>query len=122
MKKEDLQAYHDHLLALRARLRGDVSNLADAALRQSGLGGADATSMPIHMAELGSENFEQELTLSVMETEEGMLAQIDMAIKRIEQGEYGICVQCGGKIPKRRLDAIPYTGVCVKCADQKQPT
>ena len=120
MKKEDFKVYQDHLQAIRARLRGDVSKLADAALRQSGLGGAAAASMPIHMAELGSENYEQELTLSVMETEESMLAQIDAALKRIEQGDYGKCIQCRGRIPKRRLDAIPYTSVCVKCAENKQ--
>jgi DnaK suppressor protein len=117
MKKTDMKVYKEQLLALRARLRGDVSAMADAALRKSGAEGAEATSMPIHMAELGSENFEQEFTLSLMEAEEGTLDLIEDAIERVERGTYGKCVECGGSIPKLRLNAIPYTPVCIKCAE-----
>lgn len=117
MKKSDMKVYKERLLAIRARLRGDVSAMADAALRKSGSEGAEATSMPIHMAELGSENFEQEFTLSLMEAEEDTLDLIEEAIERVEQGNYGKCVECGGNIPKLRLNAIPYTPVCIKCAE-----
>src|SRR5688572_27794240 len=117
MKKSDMKVYKGQLLALRARLRGDVSAMAEAALRKSGSEGAEATSMPIHMAELGSENFEQEFTLSLMEAEEGTLDLIEEAIERVERGSYGKCVECGGNIPKLRLNAIPYTPVCIKCAE-----
>ena len=117
MKKTDMKVYKEQLLALRARLRGDVSAMADAALRKSGSEGAEATSMPIHMAELGSENFEQEFTLSLMEAEEGTLDLIEDAIDRVERGTYGTCVECGGSITKLRLNAIPYTPVCIKCAE-----
>lgn len=117
MKKSDSQAYKNQLLLLRARLRGDVNAMADAALRNSGLEG-DSSSMPIHMAELGSENFEQEFTLSLVATEEDTLAQIDAALARVEEGTYGKCVECDGVIPKTRLNAIPYTPVCIKCAEK----
>jgi DnaK suppressor protein len=117
MKKADTNVYKERLLALRARLRGDVSNLADAALRKSGSEGADSTSMPIHMAELGSENFEQEFTLSLMQAEENTLELIEEAIERVEGGTFGKCVECGGVIPKLRLNAIPYTPVCIRCAE-----
>ena len=117
MKKADMQLYQDRLLALRARLRGDVSAMADAALRNSGMEG-DNSSMPIHMAELGSENFEQEFTLSLVATEEDTLQQIDAALERISAGTYGMCVECEGTIPKTRLNAIPFTPVCIKCAEK----
>lgn len=117
MKKADMQVYRDRLQILRARLRGDVTAMADAALRKSGMEGGDSSSMPIHMAELGSENFEQEFTLSLMETEEDTLAKIDEALERISNGTYGTCTECGGVIPKTRLNAIPYTPLCIKCAE-----
>ncbi len=120
MKKEDMQTYKERLLALRARLRGDVLNMTDVALRKSGMEGTDNPSMPIHMAELGSDNFEQEFTLSLLETEEGTLGSIDLAIDRVEKGLYGQCVQCEGVIPKTRLNAIPFTLVCIKCAEQQE--
>lgn len=116
MKKEDFGVYRQRLLDLRARLRGDVSAMADAALRKSGTEGSDVSSMPIHMAELGSENFEQEFTLSLMATEEDTLNMIREALGRIDDGSYGRCVDCEAVIPKTRLNAIPFTPYCIKCA------
>lgn len=117
MKKADMLAYRDKLHTIRARLRGDVSTMAEVALRKSGMEGSDAAGMPIHMAELGSDNFEQEFTISLLETEEDTLELIEAALARIGQGAYGRCVRCDGAIPKTRLNAIPYTPVCIKCAE-----
>jgi RNA polymerase-binding protein DksA len=119
MKKAEAKVYKERLIALRARLRGDVSQMADAALnkRRSDANG-DLSSMPIHMADMGTDNFEQEFTLSLMESEGATLEQIEAALERIEDGAYGECEECGGRIPKKRLDAIPYASMCVKCATQ----
>jgi RNA polymerase-binding transcription factor DksA len=116
MKKTEAKPYKTVLIALRARLRGDVSQLADAALKKGGDGSSDSSTMPIHMADLGSDNFEQEFTLSLMENEEATLGAVEMALERIDAGIYGDCEECGAKIPKMRLQAIPYTAMCVKCA------
>ena len=119
MKKRESRVYKERLLFLRARLRGDVTAMADAALnktRSEACG--DLSSMPIHMADVGSDNYEQEFTLSLMETEEGTLDQIEAALERIEDAAYGACVECAGRIPKTRLNAIPYTPHCVKCASE----
>ena len=117
MKKGEAKEYKAQLLALRARLRGDVSQLADAALKKNrGEANGDLSSMPIHMADLGSDNFEQEFSLSLMENDEVTLDAIEGALERIEDGVYGDCEECGAKIPKTRLQAIPYTPYCVKCA------
>lgn len=120
MKKADMEGYKQRLVDLRARLRGDVTAMANSALHGAGDENGGASSMPIHMAELGSENFEQEFTLSIMETEEDTLEAIDAAIERVNQGVYGKCVTCGGVIPKTRLNALPYTPMCVRCAEQEE--
>jgi DnaK suppressor protein len=118
MKKVEMKVYKEKLLIVRARLRGDVTQMADAALKKNRLdGGSDTTSMPIHMADLGSDNFEQEFTLSLMENEEGTLGAIELALERIEDGTYGECDECGVKIPKTRLNALPYAPTCVRCAE-----
>jgi DnaK suppressor protein len=119
MKKAEMKVYRDRLLDIRARLRGDVTSMASAALRKSGADGGDVSSMPIHMAELGSDNFEQEFTLSLLANEEDRLEMIETALQRIESGGYGQCEQCDGVIPKTRLNAIPYTPVCIKCAESR---
>lgn len=121
MKKADMKVYRERLLDLRARLRGDVSAMADAALRQTrSEANGDLSSMPIHMADLGSDNFDQEFTLSLMENDEETLAHIEGALERIESGVYGRCQECGGIVPKARLNAIPHTPFCVKCAAKIQ--
>ena len=113
MKKSETAAFKEKLHIIRARLRGDVTAMAEIALRKSGIEGSDSNAMPIHMAELGSDNFEQEFTLGLMEAEGGTLEMIDSALGRINDGSYGTCVQCDGVISKARLNAIPYTPVCI---------
>jgi len=76
------------------------------------------TSIPTDMEELGSDNADQELTASLLGSDKDTLDQIDAAIKRIEDGSYGLCETCGMKIPKSRLDAIPYAALCIHCASQ----
>lgn len=120
MKKTEMVSFRDKLHLLRARLRGDVTTMAEVALRKSGMEGSDSNAMPIHMAELGSDNFEQEFTLGLMEAEGDTLGLIESALERIHDGSYGRCVQCDGAIPKARLNAIPYTPVCIKCAEARE--
>ena len=121
MTKPELQVYKTQLLALRARLRGDVSQMADATLKKSrSEANGDLSSMPIHMADIGSDNFEQEFTLSLIENDGGTLSQIEASLERMEEGTYGQCEECGTKIPKTRLAAIPYAVLCVRCAEQQE--
>jgi DnaK suppressor protein len=121
MNRVELNGYRDRLLMLRARLQGDVSQLADAALRKSrSEANGDLSSMPIHMADIGSDNFEQEFTLSLMENEGAALEKIEASLERIDDGTYGTCEECGVKIPKSRLNAIPYATLCVKCASRRE--
>ena len=113
MTKTDFMLHRERLLALRARLRGDMTQMEDNALNKDH---NKTTSMPNDMAELGSGNFDQELTLSLLGSEKDALDQIEAAIERIEDGSYGQCEECGRKIPKSRLEAIPYAALCVRCA------
>ena len=118
MKKAEVKPFKEMLLALRARLRGDVSSLANSALAASASGGAGSSSVPSHMADMGSDTFEQDNTILLMNSEGETLAAVEGALERVEEGLYGSCQECSGKIPKTRLKAIPYTPHCVKCASE----
>ena len=121
MKKADAKVYKERLLNLRARLRGDVSAMAENALHKNrSEANGDLSSMPLHMADIGSDNFEQEFTLTLMQSEGDTLSMIESALERIEDGVYGACDECESLIPKTRLNAIPYTPFCVKCAEKLQ--
>ncbi|MGB6042728.1 MAG: TraR/DksA family transcriptional regulator, partial [Pirellulales bacterium] len=78
------------------------------------------SSMPIHMADIGSDNYEQEFTLSMMESEEATLEAIETALERIEDRTYGTCEDCSKAIKKTRLKAIPYTTLCISCASRRE--
>jgi DnaK suppressor protein len=117
MTKPDLILHRERLLALRARLQGDMTQMEDSALNKDH---SRTTSTPNDMAELGSGNFDQEFTLSLLGSEKDALDQIDWALKRIEDGSFGLCEECGAKIPKPRLEAIPYAALCVRCAVQRE--
>jgi RNA polymerase-binding transcription factor DksA len=119
LKKSEAREFKNMLLSLRSRLRGDVNALADAALRKTrSEASGDLSSMPIHMADMGTDAFEQEFTLSLMEHDGSALEQIEAALVRIEDGHYGVCTECEAKIPKARLQVLPHTPHCVKCAEK----
>jgi len=119
MKKAESKVYKERLVQMRARLRGDVNAMAQAALSKTRTeSSGDLSSMPIHMADVGTDNYEQEFTLSMMQNEEDTLEMIEGALERIEDGVYGSCVECDGRITKTRLKAIPYTPFCIKCASK----
>lgn len=121
MKKAEMKVYKQALLLLRARLRGDVSAMQDAALRKTRTeSSGDLSSMPIHMADLGSDNFEQEFTLTLMENEEDTLNAIESALEKIEDSVFGLCDECEGPISKARLQAIPYAKLCIRCAQKSE--
>jgi DnaK suppressor protein len=74
--------------------------------------------MPIHMADIGSDAFEQEFTLSLMATEEETLDLVEQALGRIRDRTYGVCEECSGVITKKRLEAIPFAPLCIRCAEK----
>ena len=118
MKKQESKVYKERLLAMRARLRGDVNAMTDAALKKTRAeASGDLSTMPIHMADIGSDNFEQEFTLSLMQSEGVTLEAIERALERIEDKQFSVCIECDGPIKKSRLNAIPYTPYCIQCAE-----
>lgn len=121
MTKAELKQYRQQLLDLGQGLKGQVSDLQQEAFRRAG--GEDRgnlSNMPLHMADLASDNFEQEVALSLLETEEQRLEEIAAALQRIDNRTFGHCEECQKEISKDRLHAIPYTRLCIDCANKAQ--
>ena len=116
MTNSDLKRNLNKLLALRAELLGDMTKMENDSLKDH----AKTISIPTDKEELGSDNADQELTLTLLESGEDILDQVEAAIHRIEDGGYGRCEECGMDIPKSRLDAIPYAVECVQCASEQE--
>jgi DnaK suppressor protein len=126
LKKTELAEFRSALLLLQARIRGDVQQLTREALDRNESGGESKS--PTHIAELGTQTFEQDFSLRVAESDQDVLAEIDAALKRIDAGTFGACLSCleEGKtptkalIPKARLKAIPYAKNCVECERKRE--
>jgi DnaK suppressor protein len=117
LKADEIETYRKTLLAIRARLRGDLEQLTDEALHRNGAeSSGNLSNMPLHMADVGTENYDQEFDLGLIENQQVTLDQIHEALARIDAGTFGQCVNCGGPIAKPRLQAIPYTPYCIECA------
>ena len=113
----DIEHFKQMLLEKRREILANVNEMEDETLKKSRLDAAgDLSSMPIHMADIGSDNFEQEFTLGLMDSERKLLKEIDDALRRIEIETYGICEGTGRQIQKARLQAQPWARYCVEYA------
>lgn len=109
MRATELKKYKRILLERRQQLTANLSSMADEALKPNGSGSDVEES-----ADFGSDQFEQEFTLGLMENEQNVVREIDRALDRIEDGTYGVCEGSGEKIPKARLDALPWARYTVQ--------
>jgi DnaK suppressor protein len=114
LSKAELNEFKQLLMARARVLRGDVKGLENEAMKK-GADGGDLSTLPMHLADLGTDSFEQDMSLGLMENETDELQQIEEAFERIGDGTFGLCETCKKKIPKERLKAIPYARLCVGC-------
>ena len=113
LARKELTAYKALLLEKRRHIVGMVSGLETEALRSSG---GNLSNMPIHMADVGTDVFEQDFTLGMAATERELIVEIDAALERIVARTYGVCQKTGKPIPKARLQAKPWAKYTIEAA------
>lgn len=116
---KQLEEFKKLLTEKRAELACDVRQLTNEALNQTG-GSGDGSSMPIHMADLGSDNWEQEFTLGLIASERTRVNEIDLALVRIQNRTYGVCLATHQRIGVARLRAKPWAKYCIEYAKLKE--
>ena len=121
MRAKEMEPFKHLLLEKRRLLVGDVNALERAALQQNRQDASgDLSKMPLDMADIGSDNYEQEFALGLIESEQTTLGEIDEALQRIESRQYGKCLACGHPIAKARLKAKPHAKLCIECRRQEE--
>jgi len=107
-RKEAILNMHKVLIkrrdALRKALAGDLSMLKEIKAQTSG-----------DVVDAALDSVQGEISSQLAEVESRELARIENAIKRMRNGEYGVCEVCGCNIPMTRLNALPYATLCIKC-------
>jgi len=110
---EEIENFKNLLMAKRVEMLSDVNHMENDTLLKTS---SDLSNMPFHMADLGTDNYEQDFTLGLMDGERKVLVEIIDALARIDDGTYGICQGGDEPIPKERLKAMPWARYCVACA------
>jgi len=115
LSAKDLRYFRNLLLIKRAELVGDLSAIEAAALEARG---GNLSNLPIHMADIGTDTYDQDFMLGLAETERERLREIDDALRRIADKTYGVCQMTSKPIPKTRLEAKPWAKYTIEAARQ----
>jgi DnaK suppressor protein len=126
MRKRELEQYRKQLVVFRDRLLGTLSAVTEQARQPSGgQGESELSNAPMHLADMGTDEFMHALNATLLENEEQLTADVRAALVRIDDGSYGVCENCNQDIAEERLAAMPFALHCVVCAeafDHREPS
>jgi len=121
MTKKKIQSYATRLRDMASRMKETASTLEEEARRAtSGQEAGNLSNTPMHLADVGTAVYQQELSATLLENEEYLLGEIQAALDRVDKGTFGACESCGAMIRAERLEVLPYTRYCLSCAEKIQ--
>ena len=120
LNKGEKKHYIELLKNLRKEFVSQLRFHQDDALSSKKDAAGERAGMATHMADLGSDNFRHDVELGLLSDEADVILMIDEALQRIEDSEYGICIECGCLIAPARLEAKPYARFCTKCKSRHE--
>ena len=99
----------------------EIKHISEDTLKKSQKDASgDISGYTYHMADVATDTYDREFSLGIASNESQLIYELDDALKKIEEGKYGICEECKGLIPKTRLKALPYARLCLKCQQAKE--
>lgn len=117
MNRSITERFRHVLEELQSRLRDDALAMAEQTHRASGgQAGGELSNAPMHLADMGTEEFLHDMNATLLENQEFLAAEAHAALERLDQGTFGECEACGESIPRARLEALPYARCCFQCA------
>lgn len=116
---ENKEYYRRKLEDLKRELENQMSTITSRGSEPLKESVGELSSYDNHTADLAAETFEREKDLGLRDNTKRMLAKVEMALGKIEDGSYGFCEKCGSPIEKERLDLVPYTTLCAKCSKKE---
>ena len=118
--KSELRHFRQLLLTQKANLAGGIQQIAKGASKSQRETAGDLSTYTYHMADVASDTYDRELSLNIASSEQKVLYQIEEALKRVEDGSYGRCLDCNKPVPQTRLRAVPYAALCIACQRQRE--
>ncbi len=119
--KSDLKEFKKIVLKKKEEILNDLKHISEDTLRKSQKeASGDISGYTYHMADVATDNYDREFSLGLASSERKSLYELDDALKRIEEGSFGICDDCKSSITKIRLKAVPSARLCIKCQQKKE--
>ena len=123
MDKEKLEYYKNLILQKRTELLRQLDHLRDSGLNESvSVSSGDHSTYSFHMADQGTDTMEREQQYMFASREQNFLYHLDLALERIDKGEFGKCINCGQDINEERLEAAPHVRLCIDCKSKEERT
>ena len=121
LNKKQAENFKKKILELKEEIIAEIKHISDDTLKKSQKeASGDISGYTYHMADVATDTYDREFSLGIASNEREILYELDDALKRIEEGTYGICEDCKTSIAKKRLAAVPYARLCVKCQSKKE--
>jgi len=121
VNKRDRKRFEKKLLEERQRLASSLGKLESSVLKRTQReSSGDLSAYSIHAADLGTDAGEREKDLQVASAEGRRLQEIDEALLRLDDDDFGICEECGQQIEHRRLEVVPHARLCLKCQEKAE--
>ena len=120
LTKTQLKLFRQLLITERAKFAAEIKAIAQETSKTPREASGDLSAYTVHLADMAADTYERELSGNLASSEQGVLYQIDDALKRIDEGTFGICQQCNTPVTMRRLKAVPYASLCIACQRAKE--
>jgi DnaK suppressor protein len=114
----ETDGFRDALLEAKKRVEAAIQNLQEE--NSGNLAEEAGEEMAHDLADTATETYDRELDHTLEENSEHVLEEIKAALKRIEEGTYGTCTNCGNQIAEARLEALPWATLCIDCARDRE--
>jgi RNA polymerase-binding protein DksA len=119
--KKELVYFKKLILKRKEEVLEEIKHLSEDTLKKSQKDASgDISGYTYHMADVATDAYDREFSLGLASNEQNSLYELDDALKKIDEGTFGICEECNSLITKIRLKAVPYARLCVKCQKKKE--
>lgn len=121
LNKKELADFKKLILKIKDEIAEGIKHISEDTLKKSPKDASgDISGYTYHMADVATDTYDREFSLGLASNDRMLLYELDDALKKIEDGTFGICEECKGLIAKNRLKAVPYARLCVKCQEKEE--
>jgi RNA polymerase-binding protein DksA len=119
--KKDLKEFKKIVAKKKEEIMDEIKHISEDTFKKSQKeASGDISGYTYHMADVATDSYDREFSLVLASNEREMLYALDEALKKIEEGTFGVCDDCKCLIAKNRLKALPYAPLCVKCQSKRE--